>query len=105
MTSNCWPSSKREGKCQLPTIMAMACQSFEKFYLGRHSGRQLTWQLGLGSADVKTRFKAKVHELNVATYALVILLLFQDLADDEFLTFQVRQSSHLCLDADADLNP
>ena len=72
--------------------MATACQSFEKFYLGRHSGRQLTWQLGLGSADVKTRFKAKVHELNVATYALVILLLFQDLDDDEFLTYQVTQS-------------
>jgi len=69
--------------------MEKACKSFEQFYLSRHSGRRLTWQHSLGNADVHVNFKARAHELNVATFALVILLLFEDVPDDDFLTYTV----------------
>lgn len=75
--------------CSLPPQMAKACKSFEQFYLSRHSGRRLTWQYSLGNAQVNVKFKSRSYELTVATFALVILLLFEDVKDDEHLTYSV----------------
>lgn len=91
LTSNCWPMSHSPSLCTLPTPMSKACQSFEQFYLSRHSGRRLTWQLHLGNADVRVRFKSRSHDLNVSTYALVILLLFENLEEEGFLTYEVHR--------------
>lgn len=77
--------------CLLPEVLVKATNSFAAFYLKRHSGRCLTWQPSLGNADVKVTFKNKKHDLNVATFSLVILLLFEDLPDDGFLTYSVRE--------------
>lgn len=44
----------------------------------------------MGSADVRATFKARTHDLNVSTFALVILLLFENLDDGEFLTYEVE---------------
>jgi len=90
MTSGAWPMSHSQSTCVLPPQLNRACKSFEQFYLSRHSGRRLTWQYALGNADVVARFKAGCHELNVATFALAILLLFEDLEDGQFLTYTVR---------------
>lgn len=78
--------------CILPPQMDKACKSFEQFYHSKHSGRRLDWQLALGNADVHVRFKDKLHELNVSTMALVILLLFEHLGDDEKLAYTVSRS-------------
>lgn len=69
--------------------MDKATKSFEQFYHSKHSGRRLDWQLTLGNADVNVRFKERTHELNVSTLALVILLLFENLGDDETLSYTV----------------
>lgn len=95
MTSTFWPMSHSTTPCNLPELLISASNSFEHFYLGRHTGRRLTWQPGLGSADVRVAFKARKHDLNVSTYALVILLLFEDIASDEFLTYEVRCHSFI----------
>ena len=76
--------------CNLPDQMIRATKYFERFYLSRHSGRRLTWQPSLGNADVRVGFKNKTHDLNVSTLALIILLLFENVGDDEFLTYEVR---------------
>lgn len=91
MTSTFWPMSHSSASCSLPNRLAKLCKSFEQFYLNRHQGRRLTWQLSLGNADVRIRFKTKTHELNVATFALVILLAFEEVADGEPLTYEVRE--------------
>ena len=72
--------------------MVRACKSFEQFYFSRHSGRRLTWQASLGNADVRVAFNARTHDLNVSTFALVILLLFENVPEDEFLTYEVLPS-------------
>ncbi|KAF8968105.1 Cullin-domain-containing protein [Flammula alnicola] len=87
MTSNAWPMTQAPSACVLPSQMAKACKSFEQFYLSRHSGRRLNWQLSLGNADVHVKFKARSHELNVSTLALVILLLFENLDEDDVLSY------------------
>lgn len=73
-----------------PASLAERCSHFEKFYLNRHSGRRLTWQANLGTADVKTHFKTRSHELNVSTMALIVLLMFEELGEDEELEYEVR---------------
>lgn len=72
-----------------PEILTKACKSFEHYYLSRHSGRRLTWQPSLGNADVRVQFKARKHDLNVSTFGLIILLLFENVEDDGFLTYEV----------------
>ncbi|KAF8638268.1 hypothetical protein AX17_002290 [Amanita inopinata Kibby_2008] len=87
MTATFWPMSPTATPCTFPPEMVQACNSYQYFYNTRHSGRRLTWQPSLGNADVKVRFKNKQHELNVSTFALVILLLFQTLGDGETLSY------------------
>ncbi|KAH7913225.1 Cullin [Hygrophoropsis aurantiaca] len=100
MTSTFWPMSHSSASCTLPECLIRSCKSFEQFYLNRHSGRRLTWQLSLGNADVRVQFKARKHDLNVSTFALVLLLLFEDLSDDEFLTYDELKSATSLPDVD-----
>ncbi|KAJ7494705.1 Cullin-domain-containing protein [Mycena galericulata] len=101
MTSTFWPMAHSPSPCTLPLAMIKTSKSFEQFYLSRHSGRRLTWQPSLGNADVRVTFKAKKHDLNVSTFALVILLLFEDLGPNEFMTYEeIKQATSI---ADNDL--
>ncbi|KAJ7739753.1 Cullin-domain-containing protein [Mycena maculata] len=96
MTSTFWPMAHSSSPCTLPLDMIKTSKSFEQFYLSRHSGRRLTWQPALGNADVRVTFKTKKHDLNVATFALVILLLFEDLGPNEFMTYEeIKQATSI----------
>ena len=98
MTSTFWPVSQTVAPCLFTPEMMKTCKSFEQFYLSRHSGRRLTWLPSHGNADVRVAFDASKIELNVSTYALIILLQFQGLATDAFLTYSVSSStSFSCL--------
>ena len=94
LTSTMWPldtmgPSYRDDEthrpaCIFPSLIERIRQGFEKFYLDKHSGRRLTWQANMGTADIRAHFPEmkgtkKTRELNVSTYAMVILLLFNDL--------------------------
>lgn len=105
LTSTMWPmeimSSSKDGAVQLPCIFPKEIdtvrQSFEKFYLNKHNGRKLSWQPGMGTADIRATFyrsngKIARHELNVSTYAMIILLLFNDVPMDESLTYEEIQA-------------
>ena len=77
--------------CEYPPSVESVRQRFQKFYLDKHTGRKLTWMPGLGDADMRATFtsggKTRRYELNVSTYAMVILMLFNDLPTGESLTF------------------
>lgn len=101
LTSTMWPmeimANTKDGVVQLPCIFPREIehlkQSFEKFYLDKHSGRKLSWQAGMGTADIRATFvrsngKVQRYELNVSTHALIILLQFNDIPDGESLTFE-----------------
>lgn len=105
LTSTMWPletmsaSSKDGGpnsSCIFPPQIAVLRQGFEKFYLKKHTGRQLAWQAHMGTADLRAYFPEmkgkKTRELNVSTYAMVILLLFNDLAPGQFYTCEEIQA-------------
>ncbi|WFD30854.1 hypothetical protein MSPP1_001878 [Malassezia sp. CBS 17886] len=88
LTATYWPVSAPKEPCVLPLQLAQACEAFEAFYGHRHRGRMLTWQPHLGSAEVRVRFRARSHDLVVSTYALIVLLLFQDVPDGGSLTYE-----------------
>lgn len=76
--------------CNFTQDLIASMKSFERFYLAKHTGRRLTWQPSLGNADVRVAFRTRKHDLNVSTFALLILLQFEDLPNDEFLEYNVR---------------
>lgn len=82
LTSTFWPTKTvgTEVKpCTYPPVIEAARESFTQYYLGRHSGRRLTWKANMGTADIKATFKGRKHEINVSTFGTVILLAFNDL--------------------------
>lgn len=87
-----WPMNSTKATCTFPPDFEGAMKSYERFYGSRHSGRKLTWHPELGNVDVRVRFRKGTHELNVSTFASVVLMLFQHLGDDDQLGFEVRAS-------------
>lgn len=84
LTTGSWPT-QNTAKCNLPRELERCCEEFKQFYLGAHSGRRLTWQTNMGTADLKLNLGSRRHELSVSTYQMCILLLFND---NEKLTYK-----------------
>ena len=87
-----------------PTPVQRVIQGFERFYADKHSGRKLSWQPNLGTADMTIRFANKPgstkpfrqHEVNVPTSGMIVLMLFQDLKPDEPLTYaEIKASTNI----------
>ncbi|XP_019154851.1 PREDICTED: cullin-3A-like isoform X2 [Ipomoea nil] len=78
LTTGSWPTQSIT-PCNLPTEILGVCEKFRTYYLGTHTGRRLTWQTNMGTADLKATFgKGQKHELNVSTYQMCILMLFNN---------------------------
>lgn len=103
LTSTMWPmeimgkDDAPQAQCVLPRNVDMLRQSFEAFYLGKHNGRRLSWQPSMGTADIRATWvrpngKVERHEINCSTYAMVILMLFNDLPAGESYTFEEIQA-------------
>lgn len=76
LTTGSWPSHSST-TCNLPSEILGICEKFRMYYLGTHTGRRLSWQTNMGHADIKATFgKGQKHELNVSTYHMCILMLF-----------------------------
>jgi len=75
LTTGFWPT-QAAATCTLPIEVQGCTQVFEKFYLNSHSGRRLTFQTNMGTGELRAYFGTKRHELNVSTFQMCILLLF-----------------------------
>lgn len=112
LSSNNWPievmgvpSASREKECKPPIWpgeIRRVMESFEAFYGGKHTGRKLTWAVFVGTADVKCHFpriegqgsnlaKERRYEVNVPTVGLLVLMHFNDIGEDESLSFEELQ--------------
>lgn len=113
LTSNNWPSENMAPKsgdgarieCNWPAEIKRLQESFLKYYLSERNGRVLTWLGTLGTADIKCVFpkvpgkesgplsKERRYEITVSTHAMVILLMFNDLPDSEWLSYEDIQAA------------
>ncbi|WRT70000.1 uncharacterized protein IL334_006993 [Kwoniella shivajii] len=101
LTASYWPQPiVATSTCTFPSALQPAMETFQKYYDSRHSGRRLTWQGNLGTADVRVRFKNRSHDLNLSTHALVVLLLFEDSKAGDSLSYSEIKSSTDLPDAD-----
>ncbi|KHN13229.1 Cullin-3A [Glycine soja] len=76
LTTGSWPTQPSP-PCNLPAEILGVCDKFRTYYLGTHNGRRLSWQTNMGTADLKATFgKGQKHELNVSTYQMCVLMLF-----------------------------
>lgn len=75
LTTGFWPT-QTSTKCILPSEIQKCCDVFSKFYLSDHSGRRLTYQTNMGTAELRAQFNPKRHELSCSTYQMCILLQF-----------------------------
>ncbi|CAH2243419.1 jg9336 [Pararge aegeria aegeria] len=98
LTTGFWPTQSATPKCNIPIPPRTAFEVFRSFYLAKHSGRQLSLQPQLGSADLHATFRAQVataspprsppdataapapaprrHIIQVSTFQMCVLLLF-----------------------------
>ena len=102
ITANVWPfdslfkpdnDNEVKRQCKYPSSIDRTKQLYERFYLGKHTGRKLTWLPNLGEADIRATFKnaegkIRRYELNVPTYAMIVLLLFNDLPTGQGITLE-----------------
>ncbi|KAI4346420.1 hypothetical protein L6164_007317 [Bauhinia variegata] len=78
LTTGSWPTQPSP-QCNLPAEVVGVCEKFRSYYLGTHNGRRLSWQTNMGVADLKATFgKGQKHELNVSTYQMCVLMLFNN---------------------------
>lgn len=95
LTAGHWPTS-HEVQCTLPqSVTHFCCDSFLSYYLHKHSGRKLQWQLHLGNADIKANFPLGKKELNVSTYQMCILMLFNDCANNSLTLSHIRHMTNI----------
>jgi len=77
LTTGFWPT-QNSSNCTLPPDILLCCETFKSYYLSNHIGRLLLWQTNMGTSEIKAHFPSKTHELQVSSYQMVILLLFND---------------------------
>lgn len=79
LTSGVWPSTSIQASCVLPCILQQKCfEPFSAFYVKKHSGRKLTWQMQLGGAEVRGKFGKERRDLVVSTYQMCMLMMFNE---------------------------
>ncbi|CAM9533464.1 unnamed protein product [Chrysoparadoxa australica] len=94
LTAGYWPTQSVP-MCKLPSQVLNACEGFAGFYLKKHTGRKITWQTHMGSADLKANFSGRRHELSVSTYQMCILMLFNDTGDSSLSLAQIKDTTRI----------
>ncbi|KXJ15047.1 cullin-3 [Exaiptasia diaphana] len=93
LTTGFWPTQSGNHNCNIPPQAQHAFDCFRRFYLGCHSGRQLTLQPQLGTAELYASFpplkkedtQIRKHIFQVSSYQMCILMLFNS---KERLTYE-----------------
>uniref|UniRef100_W8AVA3 Cullin-3 n=1 Tax=Ceratitis capitata TaxID=7213 RepID=W8AVA3_CERCA len=107
LTTGFWPTQTATPNCNIPSAPREAFEIFKKFYLDKHSGRQLTLQPQMGTAYINAVFygrkadsdkdkdgptssmssssngctvpaSTRKHILQVSTYQMCVLMLFNN---------------------------
>ncbi|XP_037957132.1 cullin-3 isoform X2 [Teleopsis dalmanni] len=114
LTTGFWPTQTSTPNCNIPVAPREAFECFKKFYLDKHSGRQLTLQPQMGTAYINAVFygrkndtekdkdgpsssvmssttnfqvptTTRKHILQVSTYQMCVLMLYNN---REVLTYE-----------------
>jgi cullin 4 len=87
LSSSAWPSYS-DVKVTIPAQVGLALHTFEESYKAQHSGRSLYWKHSLAHCQLKADFGKERKELVVSGFQAIVLLLFNDIGDNDILTYQ-----------------
>lgn len=96
LTTGFWPlqsSSQQNVTFALPSPLKAACAVFTDFYNEKNSGRKLAWYPSHSNVDIKAHFPLGRKDLNVTTYQIAVLLLFNQ--RDTWTYEELRQATEL----------
>eukprot|EP00993_Chasmostoma_nieuportense_P002060 NODE_288_length_2486_cov_76.189487_g267_i0.p1 GENE.NODE_288_length_2486_cov_76.189487_g267_i0~~NODE_288_length_2486_cov_76.189487_g267_i0.p1 ORF type:complete len:765 (-),score=227.99 NODE_288_length_2486_cov_76.189487_g267_i0:125-2419(-) len=96
LTSGSWPLSAPKASLPLPVEVAQRQALFEEFYRSKHSGRKLSWLHQLSNGILKTGYalpQKRTYELQVTSYQMGILLLFNDA--EELSAESIQESTQI----------
>ncbi|KAI0200268.1 Cullin [Astrocystis sublimbata] len=115
LAGNNWPreimgratmtSSDAKVTATYPPEIQRLQKSFFEFYIKNRSGRVLTWLGTAGTADIKCMFpkipgktsgplaRERRYEVNVSTYGMIVLLLFNSVKEEQWLSFEDIQAA------------
>lgn len=92
LTMGYWPTYQQM-EVALPSEMLQYRELFKKFYLNKHSGRNLQWQPNLSLVLLKAQFPSSSKEIFVSLFQAIVLLLFND-TDERDLEF-IRNATNI----------
>ncbi|WYZ40124.1 hypothetical protein EsH8_IV_000465 [Colletotrichum jinshuiense] len=95
LSAAAWPTYP-DVKVHLPDDVAKQIERFDQYYKNKHTGRLLNWKHALAHCTVKAKFPKCTKELLVSAYQAIILVLFNEVGLDGFLSYeQIARSTNL----------
>lgn len=98
ISASAWPSYP-DVQVTIPRVVASAISDFENFYHKKHTGRKLQWKHQLAHCQLRARFPKETvpKDLVVSSFQAIVLLLFNDVAEGESLSYaDLQKATGLC---------
>ncbi|KAH6694040.1 cullin-4A [Plectosphaerella plurivora] len=92
ISASAWPSYK-ETRLNIPEEVATEVKRFEGWYNSKHDGRKLNWPHMLAHCSIKAKFPKGTKELLVSAFQAVVLVLFNEVGVEGYLTYEQISTS------------
>ncbi|ETN41759.1 uncharacterized protein HMPREF1541_03696 [Cyphellophora europaea CBS 101466] len=99
LSAAAWPTYP-DVPVNIPQNIAQVMTKFEGHYHNKHSGRKLTWKHALAHCQLRASFNKGRKELVVSGFQAIVLLLFNDVASTETITYRELSSATGLSDAE-----
>ncbi|PFH63236.1 hypothetical protein XA68_15870 [Ophiocordyceps unilateralis] len=87
LSAAAWPTYA-DVRLNLPDEVATQLERFDGHYRSKHTGRVLTWKHSLAHCSLKAAFPRGAKELLVSASQAVVLIVFNTVPEDGFLTYE-----------------
>ena len=95
LSSASWPTFV-DIPLKLPQEIAIVIDHYDRHYKSKHSGRILSWKHDLAHCIIRAQFPKGVKEIVFSSAQAVVVLLFNDIAEKDHLTYsQILAASGL----------
>jgi cullin-4 len=92
LSAAAWPTYP-DAAMNVPDSISKAVRDFDLHYNSKHSGRKLAWKHNLAHCQLKASFPKGDKEIVVSSSQAIVLLLFNDVATNEPLSYTEIQTA------------
>jgi cullin-4 len=99
LSAAAWPTYP-DVDVNLPAEVSRHIQKYDTHYRHKHTGRKLMWKHALAHSIVRAKFNKGTKELIVSGFQAIVLVLFNELPADGFLSFAEISKATGLIDAE-----